>query len=178
MDVIKFKRLHPDAKLPTYGSTGAACFDLYAVEDVSGRYRAVVCTGLAVELPPGKEMVIRSRSGLAFNRGLHAFHGTIDADYRGEIKVLLTAEDMLPFEIKAGERIAASNGQTTCPRRRGVLAGLAVAGCRHAMDLHRLRCQARQLQPRWAHRYVARWQVRRVPRTEASDGAEGLPATA
>ena len=53
-----------------------------------------------------KEMVIRSRSGLAFNRGLHAFHGTIDADYRGEIKVLLTAEDMLPFEIKAGERIA------------------------------------------------------------------------
>ena len=111
MDVIKFKRLHPDAKLPTYGSTGAACFDLYAVEDVSGRYRAVVCTGLAVELPPGKEMVIRSRSGLAFNRGLHAFHGTIDADYRGEIKVLLTAEDMLPFEIKAGERIAQAKVQ-------------------------------------------------------------------
>lgn len=106
MDVIKFKRLHPDAKLPTYATGGAACFDLYAAANVSGRYRAVICTGLAVEVPPRKELVIRSRSGLAFNRGLHAFRGTIDADYRGEILVLLTAEDMLPFEIKAGERIA------------------------------------------------------------------------
>lgn len=106
MDVIKFQRLHPDAKLPTYGSAGAACFDLYAAEDVQAQHRAVVDTGIAVELPPGTALLIRGRSGLAFNRGLHAFHGSIDADYRGAIKVLLTAEDMLPFVIAKGERIA------------------------------------------------------------------------
>lgn len=106
MNTIQFKRLHPDAHLPTYGSAGAGCFDLYAAEDVDGHHRVVIDTGLAVELPAGTALLIRSRSGLAFGRGLHAFHGCIDADYRGAIRVLMTAEDAMPFAIKKGERIA------------------------------------------------------------------------
>ena len=106
--IIKLKKLHQDAKLPTYGSDGAACFDLYAVEDTRSLFgRAVVGTGLSVEVPPGYEMVIRPRSGLAFNHGVHAFSGTIDQDYRGEVKVLMLSDSSVSsFNIEKGERIA------------------------------------------------------------------------
>lgn len=106
--IIKLKKLHPDAKTPTYGSAGAACFDLYALEDTRSIFgRAIVSTGISVEIPPGYEMVIRPRSGLAFNHGVHAFSGTIDHDYRGEVKVLLVSDSSSSgFEIEKGERIA------------------------------------------------------------------------
>ena len=105
---IKLKKLHPDAKTPTYGSAGAACFDLYALEDTRSIFgRAIVSTGISVEIPPGYEMVIRPRSGLAFNHGVHAFSGTIDHDYRGEVKVLLVTDSSSSgFGIEKGERIA------------------------------------------------------------------------
>ncbi len=106
--IIKLKKLHPDAKTPTYGSVGAACFDLYALEDTRSIFgRAIVSTGIAVEVPPGHEMVIRPRSGLALNHGVHAFSGTIDQDYRGEVKVLLvTDSSSSAFAVEKGERIA------------------------------------------------------------------------
>lgn len=106
--IIKLKKLHPDAKTPTYGSAGAACFDLYALEDTRSIFgRAIVSTGISVEIPPGYEMVIRPRSGLAFNHGVHAFSGTIDHDYRGEVKVLLATDSSSSgFGIEKGERIA------------------------------------------------------------------------
>ena len=106
--IIKLKKLHPDAQTPTYGSFGAACFDLYAVEDTRSLFgRTVVGTGLSVEVPPGYEMIVRPRSGLAFKSGIHAFAGTIDSDYRGEIKVLLfTDSSSSGFDIEKGERIA------------------------------------------------------------------------
>ena len=111
--IIKLNKLHQDAKLPTYGSDGAACFDLYAVEDTRSLFgRAVVGTGLSVEVPPGYEMIVRPRSGLAFKSGIHAFAGTIDSDYRGEIKVLLfTDSSSSGFEIEKGERIAQASIQ-------------------------------------------------------------------
>lgn len=90
---IKFKRLHPDAVLPRYGREGDACLDLFPC--ITGRvddgtlFQALVPTGLAVELPAGHVMLIRGRSGLAL-RGAHVFHGTIDSNYRGEIKVFVT----------------------------------------------------------------------------------------
>lgn len=106
--IIKLKKLNPDAKTPTYGSAGAACFDLYALEDTRSIFgRAIVGTGLSVEVPPGYEMVVRPRSGLAFKSGIHAFAGTIDSDYRGEVKVLLVTDSSSSgFEIRKGERIA------------------------------------------------------------------------
>lgn len=91
---LKVKKLHPDAQLPVYSTPGAACFDLYAYGDHDGQEgtRLVVATGLAFEVPEGWEMVIRPRSGFAFKQGIHAFPGTIDADYRGEVMVLLMTE--------------------------------------------------------------------------------------
>ena len=106
--IIKLKKLHPDAQTPTYGSAGAACFDLYALEDTRSLFgRAIVSTGIAIEVPPGYEMIVRPRSGLAFKSGIHAFAGTIDSDYRGEVKVLLVTDSSSScFEIEKGERIA------------------------------------------------------------------------
>lgn len=70
--------------------------------------RAMVPTGLYVELPAGHEMQVRPRSGLAAKHGLTVLNspGTIDADYRGEIRVILVNLSSEPFEIKPGERIA------------------------------------------------------------------------
>lgn len=104
---INFKKLHPDALTPTYGTEGAAAFDLYALEAISGADRVVVKTGLAFELPKGYGLFIKSRSGLAFNQDIEAFPGTIDSDYRGEVKVLLTNPNSEHYiVITKGQRIA------------------------------------------------------------------------
>ena len=105
--ILKFKKLHPDAIVPTYGTEHAAAFDLYALEDVTAPSRAIVKTGLAFEIPKGCAMFIKPRSGLAFNQGVEAFQGTIDSDYRGEVKVLLTTSDTeQDITVKKGDRIA------------------------------------------------------------------------
>lgn len=103
---IKIKKLHPDAVIPTYGSVGAACFDLVATDIEAGYKRCVVPTGLSFEIPEGFEMVIRPRSGLAFKDGVHAFSGTIDSDFRGEVKVLLMSENDVSILVEKGQRIA------------------------------------------------------------------------
>lgn len=104
---VNFKKLHPNAIVPTYGTEHAAAFDLYALEDVTAPSRAVVKTGLAFEIPKGCAMFIKPRSGLAFNQGVEAFQGTIDSDYRGEVKVLLTTSDTeQDITVKKGDRIA------------------------------------------------------------------------
>lgn len=109
---LKTKRLSPDAKLPTYGSDDAACFDLYAAEDTSDFGGVTVGTGLAFEIPEGYEVVIRPRSGLAFNHSIHAFAGTLDSDYRGEVKVLLYhVTGAQHVAVSAGDRIAQASLQ-------------------------------------------------------------------
>lgn len=104
---VKFKKLDSSAYTPTYGTDGAAAFDLYASAKTVGCGRVIVDTGLVFEVPHGYAMIIKSRSGLAFKDKEHAFSGTIDSDYRGEVKVLLTAEhrDQL-ITVHAGQRIA------------------------------------------------------------------------
>ncbi len=103
------KSEHP---LPTYETAHAAGMDLRAniTETVvlAPMQRILIPTGLFIELPVGYEAQIRPRSGLAFKHGLTVLNspGTIDADYRGEIKVLLINLGSEPFEIKHGERIA------------------------------------------------------------------------
>lgn len=107
---IKFKKLHADAKLPAYQTPGAAGFDFYSVEDVTLRRGqvALVSTGLSCEIPPGFELQVRCRSGLAAKFGIFLVNGigTIDSDYRGEIKIILSTIQDEPVQLKAGERVA------------------------------------------------------------------------
>ena len=100
--------------LPAYQSAGAAGLDLLAAvpEDTPmvlapGKY-ALVPTGLTIALPPGYEAQIRPRSGLAAKHGVTVLNspGTVDADYRGEISVLLINHGEAAFPIRRGERIA------------------------------------------------------------------------
>lgn len=100
--------------LPAYQTAEAAGLDLMAAVPDSepmtlapGQY-AMVPTGLAIALPPGFEAQVRPRSGLAAKHGVTVLNapGTIDADYRGEIKVILINHGAAPFVIKRGERIA------------------------------------------------------------------------
>ena len=100
--------------LPAYQTAEAAGLDLMAaVPDdapltlAPGRY-AMVPTGLAIALPPGHEAQVRPRSGLAAKHGVTVLNspGTIDADYRGEIRVILINPGETPFVIRRGERIA------------------------------------------------------------------------
>ena len=98
--------------LPSYATPLSAGMDLRAAMEQSITLapleRALVPTGLFVELPEGYEMQIRPRSGLAAKHGITVLNspGTIDADYRGEIKVILVNLSNTPFEIVPGERIA------------------------------------------------------------------------
>lgn len=98
--------------LPAYETEHAAGMDLraFVTEPVmlKPRERRLISTGLFMELPVGFEAQIRPRSGLALKHGLTVLNspGTIDADYRGEIKVLLINHGSEDFEIKSGERIA------------------------------------------------------------------------
>ena len=118
---INAKRLHPDAVLPAYQTDGAAGMDLYAHNNAGhGRdpteipftlfpnERTLFGTGIALAIPPGYEGQIRPRSGLAAKHGVTVLNspGTIDSDYRGEIKVLLINLDSEPVVIKRGDRIA------------------------------------------------------------------------
>ncbi len=109
---VQIKRLRPDAVLPRYMTDGAAGLDLAAALDVpvtlAPGERALVPTGLAMAIPPGWEGQVRPRSGLAMKHGVTCLNapGTIDADYRGEVKVLLVNHGREPFVVKSGERIA------------------------------------------------------------------------
>lgn len=106
---LKFKKLNDKAQLPVYATKEAAGMDLYACLDEPVTLRpgeaAAVPTGLAMELPPGMEAQIRGRSGLAFKHAVFSYNGTIDSDYRGEIKVLLINHSRVPFVIEPGMRI-------------------------------------------------------------------------
>lgn len=98
--------------LPKYETIASAGMDLRAELDNSivlkPLQRTLVPTGLFIELPVGYEAQIRPRSGLAFKHGISVLNtpGTIDADYRGEVKVILVNLSDTEFEIKDGERIA------------------------------------------------------------------------
>jgi dUTP pyrophosphatase len=96
--------------LPSYATLGAAGMDVVSAEDVdlAPGQRHAVATGFQVAIPHGYEIQIRPRSGLAFKHGLSVPNapGTIDSDYRGELKVLLINHGDQPFAIRRGERIA------------------------------------------------------------------------
>ncbi|MDD1452607.1 dUTP diphosphatase [Sphingomonas sp. H160509] len=109
---IELKRLpHGEGlPLPAYATEGAAGMDVVAAEELTlaPGARAAVATGFAIAIPAGHEVQVRPRSGLAFKHGVTCLNtpGTIDSDYRGEVKVILANLGQEPFAIARGDRIA------------------------------------------------------------------------
>jgi dUTP pyrophosphatase len=97
-------------ELPAYATEGAAGMDVLAAEDVvlAPGARHAVATGLAMAIPHGFEIQVRPRSGLALKHGVTVPNtpGTIDSDYRGELKVIMINHGDAAFEIRRGDRIA------------------------------------------------------------------------
>ncbi|MCX5894779.1 MAG: dUTP diphosphatase [Proteobacteria bacterium] len=111
---IQVKRLPggDDIPLPRYMSPHAAGMDLFAAVDnetiINPGERKLIPTGISIALPPGFEAQVRPRSGMAITHGIGILNapGTVDADYRGEIKVIVANFGEKPFPIRRGDRIA------------------------------------------------------------------------
>jgi dUTP pyrophosphatase len=112
---VKVKRLdkkYKDLPLPKYASSGSAGMDVYAALDEPVRLEpggiCLIPTSFAIALSPGVECQVRSRSGLALKHGIFALNapGTIDSDYRGEVKIILANFGKETFTINRGDRIA------------------------------------------------------------------------
>lgn len=109
---VRVKRLPHGAglDLPAYATDGAAGMDVVSAEDVTilPGTRHAVATGLALAIPHGFEVQVRPRSGLALKHGITVPNtpGTIDSDYRGELKVILINHGDSAFEIRRGDRVA------------------------------------------------------------------------
>lgn len=109
---IAVRRLEHGAGLPLpgYATSGAAGMDVVSAEDLvlAPGARHAVATGFAMAIPPGYEVQVRPRSGLALKHGITCLNtpGTIDSDYRGEVKVILANLGEAPFAIGRGDRIA------------------------------------------------------------------------
>ncbi len=117
---VEIKRMPggEDMPLPLKMSAGASGYDVHAAVDepveIAPGERRLIPTGFALAMPNGLEAQIRPRSGLAFKHGITTLNtpGTIDADYRGEVKVLLVNLGLEPFVVRRGERIAQMVFQT------------------------------------------------------------------
>ncbi|MCF6178158.1 MAG: dUTP diphosphatase [Geopsychrobacter sp.] len=110
--LVQFKKLRPSAVLPAYMTELAAGMDICALSEapitLAPGQRCLVPTGLAVAISPNYEIQVRPRSGLALRQGIALVNspGTIDADYRGEIGIILINHGEKPFVISPGDRIA------------------------------------------------------------------------
>ena len=121
---ILVKKLDQKIKLPVYKTYGSSGMDLIAnnkkkVVLLPGKIK-IIQTGLAVAVPKNYEIQIRPRSGLAANKGISVLNtpGTIDSDYRGEIKIILINLSKKSFVVKSGDRIAQ---MVVCPIIKGDL---------------------------------------------------------
>ena len=110
--IVRIKLNHPEAKPPQKMTSGAAGYDIFSCIDESMTIlpgeRAIIPTGFSMELENGFEAMIRPRSGLAARDGVTLLNspGTIDSDYRGEVKLIMINLGQKPFEIKNGHRLA------------------------------------------------------------------------
>lgn len=106
--ILKVKKVHKDAKLPTHGHPGDAGVDFYCVEDVvfppGGQER--VRTGIAIEIPEGHVGLIWDKSSISFNLGLKIFGGVIDSGYRGEIIMCLYNSSNKEILLAKGQKFA------------------------------------------------------------------------
>jgi len=129
--IIKFKKLHPKAIIPKFQTGGSSGFDFHAIIDEEGsnfdqvirycdsngnpvdpycvgypKHKLIISTGLAPVIPPGYEIQVRPRSGLAFKNSIIIHFGTIDSDFRGEIKIALFNFGESLLFVRHGDRIA------------------------------------------------------------------------
>lgn len=110
--ITKVNPIVSDSSIPAYATEGSAGMDIRACLDekmvIPPSGIVMVPTGLAIALPMGYECQVRTRSGLASKHGIFALNspGTIDSDYRGEIRVILANFSKVPFEVKHEDRIA------------------------------------------------------------------------
>lgn len=107
---VKIKKTLDNARIPTYGTDGAACFDFYATSEADVfalDTSELLDTGIAVEVPDGHVLLAFSRSGHGFKNGLRLCNsvGVIDSDYRDSIKVKLVNDSCKDYVIEEGERI-------------------------------------------------------------------------
>ncbi len=114
---IKIQKVHPNALIPKYQTEGSSGFDLHAVEEVMIKPHSVglVKIGICLSLEVGYELQVRTRSGLALNHQVMVLNspGTVDNDYRGEIKVILANLSDKDFKVQVGDRIAQGVVQKT-----------------------------------------------------------------
>jgi len=107
---VKIKKLHPDAIIPQYQTTGAACFDIHSLDDgYIIEKPKTFRTGLSFEIPHGYVMLVFSRSGHGFKQGIRLANcvGVIDSDYRGDLFVKLTPDEPgVYLTVNHGDRIA------------------------------------------------------------------------
>ncbi len=110
MNMIKIMKIDPDAILPSKAHPTDAGYDLYAVQTLTIQpgESALVGTGIAMALPTATEAQVRPRSGIALKHQVTVLNapGTIDADYRGEVKVILINHGRVSFQIEKGMKIA------------------------------------------------------------------------
>jgi len=108
MVIVKIKKINSDAIIPKYAHKGDAGFDLCSIEDyiLKPMERAIIKTGLQMEIPEGYFGSIRDRSGLAARYSIHVLAGVIDSHYRGEVGVVLVNLDRGEFRINKKDRIA------------------------------------------------------------------------
>jgi len=105
---IQIKKLSENAKLPIRGSEWAAGYDLFAAKDdvVFAQKRTLIPTDIALSIPSGYYGRIAPRSGLAYKHGIDVLAGVIDADYRGNLGVILYNTNIVEFRVNKGDRIA------------------------------------------------------------------------
>ncbi len=105
---IKVKKLHPDAKIPSYSHPGDAGFDVHACEEVviNPGERKMVGLGLVFEIPEGFVGLVWDKSGLAKNHGITSLAGVVDSGFRGESQVLLYNISNKPFVVEKGSKVA------------------------------------------------------------------------
>jgi dUTP pyrophosphatase len=105
---IKVKKLHPEAKLPEYAHPGDAGMDIFSLEDyeLNPGERHMFKTGISIAIPRGYVALIWDKSGLASRYGISTLGGVIDADYRGEYKIVLLNTSDKSYNIKKGDKIA------------------------------------------------------------------------
>jgi len=121
---ILVKKFDKDIKLPTYKTSGSSGMDLVAYIKnkiaIDPGATAIIPTGIAVAIPKNYEMQIRPRSGLASKNSISVLNtpGTIDSDYRGEIKIILINLSKKSFIVKSGDRVAQ---MILCPIAKGKL---------------------------------------------------------
>ncbi len=105
---IKIKKTSPDSKLPTYAHPGDVGMDMYSTESyiLKPGERKIFFTGFALEFDPGYAAIVKDKSGLPKNAGIHTMGGVYDAGYRGEYNVNLINLGQEEYEIKKGDKIA------------------------------------------------------------------------